>query len=93
MRKKLFGAKGECRLAHKFSCAAREKLKGRLSDALDRHFASNRLPAIYFNARAFAVSMNRPHAAIICNTFPNLLDIKFVQDYVLCTKLYEMQQD
>lgn len=77
--------------AHKFSCTAREKLKGRLSDALDRPFASNRLPAIRFNARAFAVSMNRPPDAIIRNTSPNLLDIKFVQDYVLCTKPHEMQ--
>ncbi|MNP73252.1 hypothetical protein D3C76_1699450 [compost metagenome] len=86
MRKKLFGAKDECRVAHKFSCVARGKLTSRLSDALDRPFASNLFPAIHFNTPAFAVSMNGLTAPTLRNALPNLLDIEFVQDYVLCTK-------
>jgi hypothetical protein len=95
MRKKLFGAKDECRVAHKFSCVARKKFKSSLSDALDRPFVSNHLPAIHFNTHASAVLMSFPPAVAprpsYPNERPNLLDFEFVQDYVLCTKLYEMQ--
>ena len=90
MRKKLFGAKDECRIAHKFSFVARGKWTSRLSDALDRPFASNLLPTIHFNTHASAVLTDFSPAVIPApsypNDLPNVLDIEFVQDYVLCTK-------
>ena len=90
MRKKLFGAKDECRVAHKFYGVARGKFQSDLSDALDRPFVPNHLPAIHFNAHASAVLMDVPPATTprpsYPNERPNVLDFEFVQDYVLCTK-------
>nr|QRH16650.1 hypothetical protein [Pseudomonas mandelii] len=96
MRKKLFGAKDECRFVHKFSCVARGKLTSRLSDALDRPFASNLLPAIHFNAHASAVLMDflpatTPPPAIRMTSriflTLNLCRITFcAQSYIECNK-------